>query len=266
MSTILNTLKKLEEEKSVLEKNINLKGLLLQGQESVYPQVSAGESRKWGTIGGLIIGGVLLGGLLVYFSNASNTNRPEITSSFVLKPSSQAPKVKKPMAPKKTNPGFPLARIQEISPRAMTDPMADSMTDSMLYDDFFGPEDALTLPQEPAPPVIAETLPEGSEEIREIESLIQTAAESSAMESESFDEMPFIAPNSAPTIPGLKVKGIIFLNQDNPVNHIFVSTPNEKNRKLKVGETLMGASLEAIEAQKAVFSYRGQRVEQAIGE
>ena len=37
MSTILNTLKKLEEEKSVLEKNVDLKGLLLQGQETIYP-------------------------------------------------------------------------------------------------------------------------------------------------------------------------------------------------------------------------------------
>ena len=56
------------------------------------------------------------------------------------------------------------------------------------------------------------------------------------------------------------------MNSDNPVNHIFVSTPNEKNRKLKVGETLLSATLEGIEAQKAVFSYQGQRVEKAIGD
>ena len=47
---------------------------------------------------------------------------------------------------------------------------------------------------------------------------------------------------------------------------MFVSTQNEKNRKLKVGETLLFVTLEDIEAQKAVFSYQGQRVEKAIGE
>ena len=59
MSTILNTLKKLEEEKSVLEKNINLKGLLLQGQESTYPQFGRQAPRRWGLLGGLAAGGVL---------------------------------------------------------------------------------------------------------------------------------------------------------------------------------------------------------------
>ena len=166
--------------------------------------------------------------------------------------------VKKPLTQAKSYPGFSLARIPENSPDVVTDPLE--------YDDFFGPEDALTLPLEPPPLEIVEPEPVGSEAIREIESLIQTATESSEMEAESFDEIPFIAPNSALTIPGLKVKGIIFLNQDNPVNHIYVSTPDEKNRKLKVGDDLLNATLESIEAQKAIFSYQGQRVEKTIGE
>jgi hypothetical protein len=263
MSTILNTLKKLEEEKSVLEKNIDLKGLLLHGQESVYPQVIERGSRKWGTIGVLIIGGVLLGGLMVYFFNSSKTTLPKIKPSFVLKPSSPAPEEKKPLAQAKTSPGFPLARIPEIVPRATT---PDAMIDPMKDDDFFGPEDALILPVETTSPDIAESGPEGSEEIREIQSLIQTATETSGIGSQGFEEIPTFAPNNPQNIPGLKVKGIIFLNSDNPFNHIFVSTSNEKNRKLKVGETLLTATLEAIEAQKAVFSYQGQRVTITIGE
>ena len=257
MSTILNTLKKLEEEKSVLEKNIDLKGLLLQGQDSVYPQAER-ASRKWGAVGGLMIGGVLLGGLFVYFFDSSKTPTPETNKTFALNQPSSTMVAKKPLARTKSQPGFPLARIPETTPGMVTDPLED--------DDFFGPEDALTLPLEPLPPIIIEPAPVGSEEIREIESLIQTATESSELETESFNEIPFIAPNSAPTIPGLKVKGIIFLNSDNPVNHIFVSTPDEENRKLKVGDDLLNATLESIEAQKAVFSYQGQRVEKAIGE
>lgn len=256
MSTILNTLKKLEEEKSVLEKNINLKGLLLQGQDSVYPQAAERASRKWGAVGGLIIGGILLGGLFVYFFNFSKTTTPETNKAFALNQPPSATVVKKPVQKTKSYPGFPLARIPETT--------ADEAMDPLEYDDFFEPEDALTLPVEP--PAIVEPEPVGAEAIREIESLIQTATESSEIEAENFDEIPYIAPNSALTIPDLKVKGIIFLNQDNPVNHIFVSTPDEENRKLKVGDDLLNATLESIEAQKVVFSYQGQRVEKAIGE
>lgn len=257
MSTILNTLKKLEEEKSVLEKNIDLKGLLLQGQDSVYPQAVDKVSRNWRTVSVLLIGGVLLGGLIVYLFNFSKAATPEPKTAFVPKQPPASPEIRQPLERAITNPGFPLARIPENMPAETMD---------SFRDDFFDPEDTIPLPAEPTPPAIVEPEPVGMEEIREIESLIQTATESSRMEPESFDQIATIAPNSSQTIPGLKVKGIIFLNPDNPVNHIFVSTPNEENRKLKVGENLLNATLESIEAQKAVFSYQGERVEKSIGE
>ncbi len=72
----------------------------------------------------------------------------------------------------------------------------------------------------------------GSEEIREIESLIQSAIIAGETNTGNLAEISEFTPYNSPDIPGLKVKGIIFLNSDNPVNHIFVSTPNEKNRKL----------------------------------
>jgi len=259
MSTILSTLKKLEEEKSVLEKNIDLKGLLLQGQEPLYPQAIESETRKWGVIGGLIIGGVLLGGLMVHLLNPATPNLPESKPAFALKAVSPASEVRKPSLPTRTNPGFPLAHIQETTPEPMYE-----MSDPMRDDDFFGPEDALILPVEPSPPVMDET--QGSQEIREIESLIQSAIATRETDTVDREAISAFAPNPSLYIPGLKVKGIIFLNSDNPVNHIFVSTPNDNNRKLRVGETLLTATLEAIEAQKAIFSYRGQRVEKTIGE
>lgn len=274
MSTILNTLKKLEEEKSVLEKNVNLKGLLLQGQETIYQQVEDTQSQKWRTVGGLVVGCVLLGGLMVYLTGSSTIDLPETKPVLASKPASPPPKTNRPFIQPKTSPGFPLAGIQDIKPSAVTDHGADSITnsmpdpgtDSMYDDDFFEPENTLVLPVETSPPVLEEALPEGTEEIREIKSLIQTAIVTGETNSGSLDEISGFTSNNSPNIPGLKVKGIIFLNSDNPVNHIFVSTPNEKNRKLKVGETLLSATLENIEAQKAVFSYQGQRVEKTIGE
>lgn len=262
MSTILNTLKKLEEEKSVLEKNIDLKGLLLQGQETLYPQVVDTQARKRRTIGGLIVGMVLLAGLMVYLTDAPTTSLPETKPAFAPKPVSPPPKAYKPFIQARTNPGFPLAGIRDIGPSAMPDPGTDSMYD----DDFFEPENTLVLPVETSPPVMDEALPEGAEEIREIESLIQTAITAGETSGGNFDAVSEFTPNNSPDIPGLKVKGIIFLNSGNSVNHIFVSTPKEQNRKLKVGETLLSATLENIEAQKAIFSYQGQRVEKTIGE
>jgi hypothetical protein len=262
MSTILNTLKKLEEEKSVLEKNVDLKGLLLQGQETIYPQVEDAQSQKWRMVGGLIVICVLLGGVMVYLNDSSTISLPEPKPVFTPKPVSPPPKTNKPTTPAKTSPGFPLAGIQDIEPSTMT----DSGTDPMYDDDFFEPEDTLVLPVETSPPVMDEALPEGAEEIREIESLIQSAITIGEADTGNLEEISEFTPNNSPDIPGLTVKGIIFLNSDNPVNHIFVSTPSEKNRKLKVGETLLSATLEGIEAQKAVFSYQGQRVEKATGE
>jgi len=262
MSTILNTLKKLEEEKSVLEKNVDLKGLLLQGQETLYPQVADTQSQKWRMAGGLVIACVLLAGLMVYFTDAPATHLPETKPVFAPKPVSPPPTTNKPFMQARTSPGFPLAGIQDIEQSAMT----NSMPDSMYDDDFFEPENTLVLPVETSPAVRDEALPEGAEEIREIESLIQTAITAGETSGGNFDAVSEFTPDNSPDIPGLKVKGIIFLNSGNSVNHIFVSTPNEKNRKLKVGETLLFATLEDIEAQKAVFSYQGQRVEKAIGE
>ena len=262
MSTILNTLKKLEEEKSVLEKNVDLKGLLLQGQETIYPQVEDTQLQKWRTVGGLVVACVLLGGLMVYLTDSSTISLPETKPIFAPKPISPPSKTNKPFRQAKTSPGFPLAGIQDIVPSAMTAPGADLMYD----DDFFEPENTLVLPVETSPPVMEEALPEGTEEIREIDSLIQSAIATGETDTGNLAEISEFTPNNSPDIPGLKVKGIIFLNSDNPVNHIFVSTPNEKNRKLKVGETLLSATLEGIEAQKAVFSYQGQRVEKAIGD
>lgn len=258
MSTILNTLKKLEEEKSVLEKNIDLKGLLLQGQDNVTPQSTAKASRKWRTLGGIIIGGMVLGGLGVYFFGASETVSPDSKQASVFNPPASPPVKKKPLANAKSYPGFPLAYIPDSAPTEIVDPYRD--------DEFFEPEDTLTLPPEPAPQVIIEPEPVGSKEIQEIESLIQIATQDIENVAETPDKITIIAPNRGQNIPGLRVKGIIFLNPDNPVNHIFVSTPSETNRKLKVGDTLLDATLESIEAQKAVFSHQGQRVEKSLGE
>jgi len=68
------------------------------------------------------------------------------------------------------------------------------------------------------------------------------------------------------TIGGVKIKGIIFFKDQSPANHIFISTPTEKNKKLKQGETVAGAILENITPNKVVFSRKGQLFSMGLGE
>lgn len=259
MSTILNTLKKLEEEKSVLEKNINLKGLLLQGQETTYPQMERSAQGKWGLLGGMIIGGVLLGGLVVYFFPWSEPVSLEAGKPFVLKnkPSSLQG-VKKPLEKVASNPGIPLAGIPELEPLVSDDPLMD--------EEFFGPEAEASIPmaQVSSPSTGEQPELEGAAEIREIENLIQAATSFSDVEIQDI-EAP-VATLGELYIPGLKLKGIIFFSPNNPANHVFVATNSAMNKKLMVGDTILNATLEFIEAQKAIFSYHEQWVETVIGE
>lgn len=258
MSTILNTLKKLEEEKSVLEKNVNLKGLLLQGQESIYPRFERQAPRKWGLFGGLVAGGLLLAGLALYLVPFSAPRSNGAKNIMMPRQASLVPGIKKAPERVAANPGIPLSRIPEMEPVEEDDLLMD--------DDFFGPEHVISPVAEVSPPaVVAQPEPKGSAEIREIESLIQAATVPSKVVRESFEKQVF-ALRGAQHIPGLKLKGIIFFSPDNPANHVFVATPADKNRKLKVGDTLLDSILESIEAQKAIFSYQGQRVEAHIGD
>ncbi|MDA0691560.1 MAG: hypothetical protein O3A78_06635 [Nitrospinae bacterium] len=257
MSTILNTLKKLEEEKSVLEKNINLKGLLLQGQESTYPQFGRQAPRRWGLLGGLAAGGVLFAGLAIYYFSFSEPRLNRMGNINLSHQASLVPKIKKPPEKVATSPGIPLSGIPETEPVAEDDLLMDK--------DFFGPEDALPLMVETtAPAIVEQPEPNGSAEIREIENLIQAATIPVEVASQSLEER-VSSLNGVQHIPGLKLKGIIFFSPNNAANHVYVATNADKNKKLKVGDTLLDSTLESIEAHKAIFSYKGQRVEAHIG-
>lgn len=111
MSTILNTLKKLEEEKSVLDRSLNLKGLVLQTDRAVYPRQEKEQGNHARGLIVLIIAGIFVGvSLGVYFNptdKASAKNiapaKPIQTSVPVPKTNSPAPEVAPP-APEQTTP------------------------------------------------------------------------------------------------------------------------------------------------------------------
>lgn len=259
MSTILNTLKKLEEEKSVLEKNIDLRELLLQGQEGVYSPAGQATPGKWGRLLGLILAGGLLGALAVYFiypakqrpvPEAGKTRPPAAANQNVETANSPAAKLESIF-------GIPLSHI----------PDDRSAPSGFLREpDYYEPED---IPLEPLAPVLPAPVKAGPRaelppEIEAIDSLIKIATASGPADSKEAAVAASAIPDGR--IPGLKVKGIIFLGADNPSNHVLVSTPGEANRKLKAGETILNASLQSVEAKKAVFTYQGRRLKVGIGE
>jgi hypothetical protein len=100
-------------------------------------------------------------------------------------------------------------------------------------------------------------------EILEIDEIIKNATRL-ALKDESPSNS--VASNTSELLPGLQVKGVIFFNDNDPANYIFVSTPTEKNKKLKAGDVVMNATLESIEPNWVVFTLDGNPVEFEIGD
>ena len=65
MSTILKTLKKLEEEKSVLDQKLDLKGMVLK-EDVAYPKALENERRRFSLIVAMVIGLLIMGGAAFY--------------------------------------------------------------------------------------------------------------------------------------------------------------------------------------------------------
>ena len=58
--------------------------------------------------------------------------------------------------------------------------------------------------------------------------------------------MDRVAPESPSIVtgrlPGFTLRGVIYFGEDSPFNYIFYSTAQEKNKKLKAGEAILGAT------------------------
>jgi hypothetical protein len=245
MSTILKTLKKLEEDKRLLEKDLDLKELVLQEDQKL--PVTLEISRKYFFLmTGLILAGIILV-TLVFFG------RPAVKNEEVS--FSQVPQAQKPASILREEAvptlGIPLSNIpkqrQRYEVRVRTPP--SSIIKKAPVREIFQPiADAEPLPHD----------------INEIRDLIQTAtSESIQPQSNPYPEELI---SRGISIPNLKVKGIIFFTSGSSANHIFVSTSEIKNHKVRVGDTVQSATLMHIESNRVVFSYQGEKVHLRIGE
>ena len=250
MSTILETLKKLEEDKRLLEKNLDLKKLVLQeDRKPSSHKLLKISSKKFMSVG-QVIAGILIGLALVWGFKPSAKN--EVTHFSQANPAQNPPLIFKKRSGATV--GIPLSNIPEY--RQRYEENISENPPSVL--EAFAPPPVLEIRQPFAEP---EALPR---EINEIRDLIQTAKLAAEQ------PKPFVYPVESATrgisIPRLKVKGIIFFSQGSSSNHIFVATSESNNRKVRVGDTVQSATLTYIESNRVVFSYRGENVHLRIGE
>ncbi len=242
MSTILKTLKKLEEDKRLLEKDLDLKELVLQEDRKL--PVTLEISRKNFMTTGLVLAGLIVV-TVVFFNRPSAKN--EVTRF------TQPPSVQKPTSIQRRGAGptlgIPLSNIPEQSQhyeeRLSENPVIKKEPVREIFQPIAEPE---PLPLE----------------INEIRDLIQTATSESKQP--QANPYPEELVSRGISIPNLKVKGIIFFSSGSSSNHIFVSTSESKNRKVRVGDTVQSATLMHIESNRVVFSYQGETVHLRIGE
>ena len=257
MSTILKTLKKLEEEKSVLEKRLDLKDMVLQEEENSYSVSFLNSSPRFVWGGALFLTGVAVTAFWLWTDKPKNIQISAISPPGSIK---LQPPVRLKRQTSSSVPGIPLSNIPEQPrPRPRNKPTMESNSDLIkkkiiLNNRLMKPENSTAdLAREP---VLEE------QGIHEIQSLIASAKSLANEPEEIFT--PKINENLI--VPGLRVKGVIFFSSESPSNHIFVSTPNISNQKVRVGDSIESATLLKIESNGAIFSYQGQRVHQRIGE
>jgi hypothetical protein len=240
MSTILETLKKLEEDKRLLEKDSDLKELVLRDDQKLPATVEF--SFKNFILAGLILVAIIL--VTLTFSK-----RPPTENKVTHFP--QIPLEKKIISTDKagseTTVGIPLSNITERH-----EFYKEKVSENSLI---------IKAPVRQLHQQVLEPKETGINEIRE---LIQTAT--SEAEQPELNPYPEELASPSISIPNLKVKGIIFFSSSSPSNHIFVSTSESKNHKLRVGDKIISATLMHIESNRVVFSYKGETVHLRIGE
>lgn len=256
MSTILKTLKKLEEEKSVLEKKLDLKELVLQDEESFFIESRISRKSLWR--GAMLLVGIVLAMVWVLKDSRSEKQVVHVSQPNPVNLQQPVPVKKQSIS---SVPGIPLSNIPEQR-RPEIYPPADSETEFYPAAEEY-PENTQRVVEpvkRPTPP--ARAYGQQDKGVFEIQSLIASAK--SLADAPEEIEIPKIFSNLS--IPGLRVKGIIFFSEGSSSNHIFVSNEQSKNQKMRIGDTINSATLMKIESTGAVFAYQGESVFIGIGQ
>lgn len=276
MSTILKSLRKLEEEKKNTDKKLNLKEMMIR--EDARPPVRnavAGDSRHWWTGLGLLLAGFAVAAFMAFLlwpADKSPDNSPASKSNpaQALTPSDES---SSPLG------GVPLSSIPDFTQRP-------PMEDEGVIEEFFVEEEPPPAIDEPFDiesnePAIEDVIAPVTETLKKPEPVIKAKPEANdeivtALEKvptqtrstmEPTPSIPEIIPLESPgeTIEGLKLKGIIFYGEGNPENYLLFSYPGMSIHRLQVGQSIAEAKLIEIHPGLAVFEYEGRQIQLKVG-
>lgn len=250
MSTILKSLKKLEDEKSVLDKSIDLQSLVIQ-REPVETEWHLPASPQILVMTAVVAIGLVLGGLWVAGVFESKPAPVRQATAIVPVPAPQ----KNNVPPGPVYEGISLASIPSVAPpvpplpkQTAKKPKRSKSVQSTLQ---------ATKPVQKAPPQAPAKKPVSPEVVPPLEQPLMARVDP-------------VEPTSQKIVtghlPGFTLRGIIYFGEDSPFNYIFYSTAQEKNKKLKAGEDILGATLKNIKSDSAVFIYKGRLIQIPIGQ
>ncbi|MBI5427693.1 MAG: hypothetical protein HZA02_05355 [Nitrospinae bacterium] len=281
MSTILDILKKLEEEKSVLEQGLDLKGMVLRREPPVYSRSNRERPSPVRIFSALVVSGIIVGVGLGVFLIQPEMGKTETTALPERK--AQAPKASPPPAVSKPEEAVapPTPAREEKKEERLGIPLASIGEEDGKSGPAEEPIPVIALPEIPArnagaKPAQAQSqaqpqagpareAAEGSvPDFKDINAIIENSRveKVEAVVRPKNDPLPY----SPLRIPGVKVKGIIYFGKDNPANYILVASLQNVSQKMKVGEEISGATLKEVQPSFAVFSYQGEMAQLRIGE
>jgi len=240
MSTILKTLRKLEEDKNTLDQKFDLKGMLLK--EDMTSQKSIKSDRRNFFLLMAMVTGLLITGV-AFYPWAPNHETPSSPKHFINKTPRQQTTVSKDSFRPHPFEGVPMAAISSNESASKAKPNK-------------------SLSSEPFTELLPEktTSVSTSSDAEEIKKFLQPTV---ALIKKQSTLPPTIQSGH---IPGIKVKGVIFFDNGSSSNHIIATTENNSNLKLRVGETVQGAVLKSIYPNHVIFFHHNQLIEVGIGQ
>ena len=245
MSTILKTLKKLEEEKSVLEKELDLKELVLQDEENLFFNSPSQTPRKIFLISAILFSGIAFGLFLAWKGSP-----PENQVVRVSQPNTDYYKASIPVKNQYVTPvpGIPLSNIPEQE-KPYQSPAVENSFYAIEKEIQNNVERTIESASSPAVLARGNSQKQQRRDTYEIQSLIATAK----LLADEPEEILIPQINKSLSIP------------ESPSNHIFVSTQKSNNHKMRVGDSIDSATLMKIESTGAVFAYKGETAFMNIG-
>jgi len=239
MSTILKTLRKLEEDKNTLDQKLDLKGMLLK--EDITSQKSIKLDRRNFFLLMAMATGLLITGV-AFYPWAPNYETPSSPKHVLNKtPTQQTTPSKDSFSPHAFE-GVPMAAISSNELASKAEPNKSSSSKPFTE----------LLPEETTPV-------SNSSDAEEIKKFMRSTV---ALTKKQSTLPPTIQSGH---IPGIKINGVIFFDKDSSSNHIIATTENNSNLKLRVGETVQGAVLKSIHPNYVLFFHDNQLIKVGIG-